>query len=175
MHNRILANLDHIFRYNNTHAFVVKRLIPRFVTSNPSPGYITAVENAFRSGEHNGTVYSSQYRNLGATMAAILLHPGAQLSARYSGVVRELMLKVIHIVRAMEYKDDCHFPAAARRHCPRSHPEFQIFTPSLFVSCLNVMLSLFKTGVNTKYCVDCMCTATAARLTSKFCSQGRFS
>merc|ERR1719414_1602389 len=31
-------------------------------------------------------------------------------------------------------------------------PEFQIFTPSLFVGYLNIMSSLIKTGVSTKYC-----------------------
>jgi len=254
VHNRIQAQrevealLDHIFRNNNTPVFVAKRLIPRFVTSNPSPGYITAVGNAFRSGEHNGTVYSGQYGDLGATVAAILLHPEAQLSARYSGVLREPMLKVIHMMRAMEYKDEYDEPVIFRELQdvigqfpfqapsvfnffdaefalpmmdmsepeaePESEPEveaesetepeaeseaesesesesweplvalapeFQIFTPSLFVGYLNIMSSLIKTGVSTKYCgktgfdVGIRARRLEHDITSEICPQGRFS
>ena len=44
----IEALLGHLFRRNNTPVHVAKRLIPRFVTSNPSPSYIRSVVDAFR-------------------------------------------------------------------------------------------------------------------------------
>ena len=40
---------------------------------------------------------------------------GTIVSARFNGVVREPMLKVIHIVRAMEYKDEHGGPVIFQR------------------------------------------------------------
>ena len=76
--------LDHLFRRNNLPlpVHVTKRLIPRFVTSNPSPSYIRSMEDAFRSGAYDGKTNSGSYGDLGATIAAILLHT----EARSSGV-----------------------------------------------------------------------------------------
>ena len=68
------ALLDH-FGHNNTPVHVAKRLIPRFATSNPSPAHIRAVGDAFRSGTYDGKTYSGSYGDLGAKVAAILLHP----------------------------------------------------------------------------------------------------
>jgi hypothetical protein len=43
------------------------------VTSNPSPRYVKAAVDAFRSGTYNGRTYSGKYGDLRATFAAILL------------------------------------------------------------------------------------------------------
>ena len=99
--------LDHLFRHNNTPVHVAKRLIPRFVTSNPSPSYIRSVVDAFRSGTYDRKTYSGSYGDLGATVAAILLQPEARSSsvnAKYSGTLREHMVTVIHLM-AMNYRD----------------------------------------------------------------------
>ena len=93
--------LDHLFRRNNTPVHVAKRLIPRFVTSNPSPSYIRSVVEAFRSGANDGKTHSGSYGDLGATVAAILLHAEARSSgvnAKYSGTLREHMVRVIHLM-----------------------------------------------------------------------------
>ena len=59
-------------------------------------------------------------------------------------------------------------------------PEFQIFTPSFFVGYLNIMSSLIKTGVSTKYCgmtgfdVGIRAQRLEHDITSEICPQGRF-
>ena len=93
--------MDHLSRRNNTPVHVAKRLIPRFVTSKPSPFYIRSVVEAFRSRAYDGKTYSGSYGDLGATVVAILLHPEARSSgvnAKYSGTLREHMVKVIHLM-----------------------------------------------------------------------------
>jgi len=69
--------IDHLFYHPNTPVNIGKQLIKRFVTSNPSAGYVEAVGNAFRTGTYDGIQYSGKYGDLGATVAAILLHPEA--------------------------------------------------------------------------------------------------
>ena len=44
------ALLDHLFEHPNTPVFVAYRLIQRFVTSNPSKDYVSAVSEAFKTG-----------------------------------------------------------------------------------------------------------------------------
>ena len=61
--------LGHLFRRNNTPVHVALKLIPRFVTSKPSPSYIRSVVEAFRSGAYNGIMYFGSYGDLGATVA----------------------------------------------------------------------------------------------------------
>ena len=81
------ALLDHLFRRNNTPVRVAKRLIPRFVTSNPSPSHIRFVMDAFRSEAYDGKTYSGSYGDLGVTVVTILLHSETRSSgvnAKYS-------------------------------------------------------------------------------------------
>ena len=57
--------------------------------------------DGFRSGAYDGKTYSCSYGDLGATVAAILLHPEARSSgvnAKYSGTLREHMVRVIHLM-----------------------------------------------------------------------------
>ena len=51
------ALLDHLFRHIKTPAHVAKRVIPPFVTSNPSPSYIPSVTDAFRGGVRRQNVF----------------------------------------------------------------------------------------------------------------------
>jgi len=96
------ALLDHLFHHPNTAVFISYLLIQRFGNSNPSKSYIRDVAQAFKSGAHNGKVYSGTYGDLGATVAAILLHPEARNpKSATQGALREPLLKVIHFLRSM--------------------------------------------------------------------------
>ena len=103
------ALLDHLVYHPNTAPFIVYRLIQRLVTSNPSPRYVSAVVDAFRTGQLNssGLTFSGQYGDLGATFAAILLDREARsltLERDPSfGQLREPLLKLLHLMRAMEF------------------------------------------------------------------------
>ena len=71
--HEIEALLDHLFEHANTAPFVAHHFVQRFTTSNPSPRYVRAVADAFRTGSHDGVTYGGEYGDLGATIAAILL------------------------------------------------------------------------------------------------------
>jgi cullin-associated NEDD8-dissociated protein 1 len=98
---------DHLFEHNNTAPFVASRMIQRLVTSNPSPRYIRAVATAFQEGSYGGTVYSGKYGCMASTVAAVLLDREARSSILdrdpLHGQLREPLVKVIHIMRAMEF------------------------------------------------------------------------
>ncbi len=64
---RLGQALDVIFNHPNVGPFMAKHLIQKFVTSNPSPGYIARVAAAFND---DGT---GARGNLGATLKAVLL------------------------------------------------------------------------------------------------------
>lgn len=98
--------MDHLFEHPNTATFVAFRLIQRFVTSNPSKAYLQAVGDAFRSGSYGAVSYGG-YGSLGATLAATLLHSEArQQVGETNGALREPYLKLVHLMRSMEYKDE---------------------------------------------------------------------
>ena len=71
------AVLDHFLYHPNTPTFVAVRLIQRFGTSNPSPGYISRVSLAFKEGVYatkNGIEFGEgRWGDLAATTAAIVL------------------------------------------------------------------------------------------------------
>lgn len=102
------ALIDHIFYHQNTGAFTAYRLIQRLVTSNPSPRYIKAASEAFETGTYGDKVYSGRYGDLGAMVAAVLLDKEARSGLLdldpYYGRSREPLLKVIHLMRSLEYK-----------------------------------------------------------------------
>ena len=93
------ALLDHLVQHNNTAPFVCMRLIQRLVTSNPSPRYVSSCVKAFKT---------SALGNLEAAVFAIFTDPEARsplLEADPSfGVLREPILKVIHFMKALEYR-----------------------------------------------------------------------
>ena len=101
------AWLDHLFRHQNTAPFVAHHLIQRLVTSNPSPRYVQAVGQAFRTGAFGGHTYSGAYGDLGAMVAAVLLDPEARsvtLDADPThGKLREPQVMLIHFLRSMEF------------------------------------------------------------------------
>lgn len=102
------AWIDHLFEHDNMAPFLATRLIQRLVSSNPSPRYVKTVVEAFKSGSYGGKVFSGKYGDLGATVSAILLDREARSplldSDPHFGQLREPLLKVIHLMRAMNFE-----------------------------------------------------------------------
>jgi len=101
------ALLDHLSEHPNTAPFISRLLIQRFVTSSPSAAYVGAVAEAFATGSYNGEMFSGKYGDLGATIAAVLQHPEARggSTSPSTGKLREPVIKLIHLMRSMEYVD----------------------------------------------------------------------
>ncbi|MGY8688821.1 MAG: DUF1800 family protein, partial [Verrucomicrobiales bacterium] len=81
--------------HQSTPAFISRRLIQRFVTSNPTQGYLHRVATAFKNGEGN----------LGATIKAILLDPEARvvdLSSTVFGMKKPPLEAHIQLLKAFE-------------------------------------------------------------------------
>ena len=102
------ALLDFLHWHSNHPPFVAKSLIKRFTSSNPSPRYVKAVADAFKTGTFGGVTYGGTYGDLGATFAAILLDNEARsptLDADPThGQLREPLLKVYHVLRSFDFK-----------------------------------------------------------------------
>lgn len=101
------ALLHHLMHHRNTPPFVAYRLIQRLVTSNPSPRYTKVVADAFRTSTYDGERYPGGYGSLAAAVHAILLDrearsPTLDLDPSH-GQLREPLLRVMHVMRAMEY------------------------------------------------------------------------
>jgi cullin-associated NEDD8-dissociated protein 1 len=171
--------LDHLFFHDNTPPFLAYRLIQRLTTSSPSPEYVSDVAQAFGQGKYGGTVYSGEYGDLRAAVAAVLLHPEArgQVPEARAGQLREPMVKTVHFMRAMEYRGTAgrldvfrnlqevvgqfpyESPSVFNFYGVDYHPtgfadgmvapEFEIFTPPLALGWLNGMLSLIDHGLST--------------------------
>ena len=103
------ALLEHLFEHQNTAPFVAYRLIQRLVTSNPSPRYMSNVVNSFTRGYYGKRKFSGKYGDLLAAVNAILLDPEARndvLEAEPNhGQLREPLLKVMHLMRSLEFKN----------------------------------------------------------------------
>lgn len=88
--------LDLLANHPNVAPFMARRLIQRFVTSNPSPGYIYRVASVFN--ETDG--------DLGETLRAILTDHEARsveaMSTQTFGKQREPVLRYTHLARAMQ-------------------------------------------------------------------------
>jgi uncharacterized protein (DUF1800 family) len=90
--------LDNIARHPNVGPFIVRQLIQRLVTSNPTPAYVARVATVFNN---NGSGVRGDLR---AVIKALLLDPEARYG--YSGVnadrygkLREPLLKLVHLWR----------------------------------------------------------------------------
>lgn len=68
------AALDHYFHHSNTAPFLAKRMAQRFGISNPTPGFVSRVANAFTTGLYtsdDGISFGSNgYGDLGAMIVA---------------------------------------------------------------------------------------------------------
>lgn len=104
------AALDVLFNHPNTAPFVSSQLIQRLTTSNPSPGYVYRVADAFETGSYelpNGnTIGSGNRGDLSAVWAAILMdreyHDHASVIDPSFGKLREPVLRFTHWARMSE-------------------------------------------------------------------------
>jgi uncharacterized protein (DUF1800 family) len=92
--------LDTLAAHPNVGPFIARQLIQRFVTSNPSPAYVTAVAEAF-----NGRAAGAR-GDMRAVIRAVLLHPEARTMSPQSGKVREPVLKLSAFMRATGHTSD---------------------------------------------------------------------
>ncbi len=92
--------LDSVFNHPNVAPFIVKQLIQRLVTSNPTPGYVRDVAAVFDSN------INGERGNLGSTVKAILMHKEARLGSELYpttfGKVKEPLLRVSGVWRAFQ-------------------------------------------------------------------------
>lgn len=90
--NSLKTGLDALFNHNNTAPFVVKQLIQRLVTSNPSPPYVGRVVKVF---ENNG---KNVRGDLKAVWSAILLDTEARQTnpAPSFGKLTEPVVRLLH-------------------------------------------------------------------------------
>ena len=123
--------LDHLFRLINTPAPVTERVIPPFVTSNPLFSYIQSVVGAFRIKTHDGKTYSGTYGDLGAMASLLNPERSSDVNAKYSGTLREPMVKVIHSMRAVEYRD-AHDEPIVFSQFQNVFGQFPLLAPSVF-------------------------------------------
>lgn len=87
------AALDNIFNHSNVGPFVAKNLIQHFVTSNPSPAYVSRVATVFNKNTRG---------DLKAVIAAILLDDEAlNPPPATGGHLREPVLHVASVMRAL--------------------------------------------------------------------------
>jgi len=90
--------LDNLFNHPNVPPFIARQLIQRLVTSNPSPGYVYRVAQAFMN---NG---SGVRGDLAATLRAVLLDYEARspspLADYTRGKRREPVLRITQFLRA---------------------------------------------------------------------------
>lgn len=105
------AAIDHYFYHKNVAPFIALRMLQRFGVSNPSPGYITRVARAFKTGlfkTRTKTIGSGKYGDLAATVASVVLdtesrNPLIDLD-QSSGSIREPLIKLISLMRNMQYQ-----------------------------------------------------------------------
>ncbi|RZL02869.1 MAG: DUF1800 domain-containing protein [Rubrivivax sp.] len=106
------AALDRLAGHPNAAPFFAKQLIQRLVTSNPSPAYVQRVTTAFRSSGGG----------IKATVKAVLLDQEARdmalQSASGQGKVREPLVRVMHLLRAIPHTSDAYSAAKAANRVP---------------------------------------------------------
>jgi uncharacterized protein (DUF1800 family) len=103
--------LDRLATHPNTAPFISRQLIQRLVTSNPSDQYVTDITRVFRS----------TGGNLKSVVKEILLHQEARSSsaaqpfASTQGKVREPLLRLAHLLRAIPHRSTQYTSSGASR------------------------------------------------------------
>lgn len=91
--------MDILFNHQNVAPFIGKQLIQRFVTSNPSPEYVSRVASAFND---NGEGVRG---DLWAVLVAVLTddeaYRGAELFPGTFGKLREPLIRTTHLMRIL--------------------------------------------------------------------------
>jgi uncharacterized protein (DUF1800 family) len=176
------AVMDNLFHHPNVPPFIATRLIRHFVTSNPSPAYITRVADVFASGGRGRG-------DLAATLQAVLLDPEARNDTvtATSGHLKDPMLHTIGLMRAMnatviapnnmfwDYfllgQKITASPSVFNFYSPMTRlpgspqvygPEFQIYAPSLAVARANLVYRLITGEYNGMVRFDITPYVTAA-------------
>ncbi len=167
------AVVDNIFQHPNVPPFVATRLIRSLVTSNPSPAYIERVANVFAD---NGQGVRG---DLQAVLTAILTDPEAASFAAEDGRLKDPMLHVIGLGRALgaQITNPSAFDyvfgnltqslmtpttvfsfysplAALPGHTDLFGPEFQIYPPALAVQRANFIYSILNGSFSSSFNVD---------------------
>ncbi len=92
--------LDALAAHTNVGPFIGKQLIQRFVTSNPSPAYVSAVSGAFAN---NGKGVRGDMKTV---LKAVLMNPEARVVSDSSGKLREPVLRLSAFMRAFPHRSD---------------------------------------------------------------------
>lgn len=116
--------IDNIFHHPNVGPFISKQLIQRLVTSNPSPAYVARVARVFND---DGTA-AHERGNLRAVVEAILLdreaRSGQWVNPGVYGKLREPILRLTHLWRVMDARQECGTDIYANPHrYTELHPE----------------------------------------------------
>ncbi len=161
--------LDNLFNHPNLPPFLATRLIRSLVTSNPGPDYIRRVADVF-AGLAPAPGYPLAPRgDLKATLAAILLDPDASLADVDQGHLKDPVLHLIGLARALDaqFTDPGMFmyimtylgervlnsPTVFSFYSPLTPlpgqpdlfgPEFQIYSPSQAVQRANLIYTLLQ-------------------------------
>ncbi len=106
VHEDVKDALDHLFLHDNVGPFVGKFLIQRFVTSNPSPAYVSRVTDAFNGEGPYGTVRG----DMQSLMKAILLDEEARSCTIGDdpdvGKLREPFIRYVQLGKAFGRNSD---------------------------------------------------------------------
>ena len=98
--------LDNIANHQNVGPFIVKQLITKLVTSNPSSEYVRDVVQVFNKNS------DGERGNFGSTVKAILMHKEARQGHLNNpdtfGKIKEPLLRVTQLWRAFEPNDGIH-------------------------------------------------------------------
>lgn len=102
--------LDAVFAHPNVGPFLGRQLIQRFVTSSPSPAYVSRVAETFDNGDYQfpsgASVGSGQRGDMKAVIAAVLFDTEARDEAMMNdpqfGKLREPVLRFTHWARAFK-------------------------------------------------------------------------
>ncbi len=126
----IAQAIDHIFNHPNVGPFIATRLIQRFVSSHPSPGYVQRVAEIFNNdGQGNRG-------NLGAVVKAILLDPEARdcqkIADQYHGKLKEPLLRFTQLYKAFELESNQGTFYALGQNIERLTAQAPLKAPSVF-------------------------------------------
>lgn len=124
------AFLMSLIQYPSSPPFISKKLLQLHGFSNPSPGHVQRVSEAFMKGSYTkeGTTFGDgRYGSLAAVSAAIALDPESLLPVidedPIQGNIREPLLKVISIMRSMDFQRR---PSVKFRHGLLDNMRFKI-------------------------------------------------
>ena len=102
------AAIDHYLYHASSAPFLSLRFIQRFGISNPSPGFVERVAQAFKTGKCDALSISGNYGDLGALIGAIITDEEAREvlldSDPSSGSLREPLLKLVALMRNLDHK-----------------------------------------------------------------------